>query len=259
MNLYEAEKRHERNWSIALYLFIALIILCATALVIFYQLQPKYDSKTFCLRPRIESHTSILIDKTDRYSKAQTQKIRTILITLSKKMKRGEKLTIYVVDAENIHGKDPIFDRCSPGSEENYSKLTEHKIIAEKKFNILFYNKLESLLSELLTVEEHAKSPILEDLMSLEKIDDFGNSVTNRRIVLISDMLQNSDIFNIYKTDISTPTTKAQLIPPQDFSGIEILMYVIPREKFSAQQRYMTERYWPTMLYGAKLSFESIL
>ncbi|WP_019601022.1 hypothetical protein [Teredinibacter turnerae] len=259
MDLYDAEKQHERNWSLALYVFIGLIILCMVVIIIFYQHRPKYDPYTFCLLPKVESHTSILIDKTDRYSKPQTQKIRMILTSLSKKMIRGEKLTIYVVDAENIHGKDPIFDSCSPGSEENYSKLTEHRRIAKEKFDKLFYKKLESLLSELLTVEEHPKSPILEDLISLEKLDDFGNSVTNRRIILISDMLQNSDTFNIYKTDISAPITKLRLMPPQDFSGIEIFIYVIPREKFSIQQHYMKEWYWPTMLNGAQITFESIL
>ena len=68
-----------------------------------------------------------------------------------------------------------------------------------KKFELQFGLSLQKVLDKLRKGETYDESPIIETIQRLTQSENFSSIAENRKIIIISDMLQNTRPINHYK------------------------------------------------------------
>jgi len=123
----------------------------------------------------------------------------------------------------------------------------------EQRFNEKFDQPLEQILEDLVEPKEAPNSPVLEAMARLGQTDAFSDRAPARRIVIISDMLQNSDVFSIYGGGGEMPANMPDAISVADttmrrfgdsLNGVAIEIRLIPRARYVDMQRGPLKDYW---------------
>jgi len=230
-----------------------------------YALQPKpYDERTLCtISDELPPHTAIIIDKTDSYSETQAQLIADVIRSAGRGLAVGERLTLFELDARGVFNPRGEFTLCNPGRGAQVNPLFRNPKIIEERYAALFEGPLEQQLADLVEPKEAPASPILEAVARLGQTEAFSEAVPRRRVILISDMLQNSDVFSAYGGGGELP---AGLTPAQDVSdlvlqrygpvldGVSLEVRLIPRERFVDMQRGALKQYWQDVFRDLRVS-----
>jgi len=105
----------------------------------------------------------------------------------------------------------------------------------------------------LVVPKEAPNSPVLEALARLGQTEAFSNRAPQRKIVIISDMLQNSDAFTAYGGGGAMPQGLPDAISVSDatmrrfgdsLNGVELEIRLIPRQRYVDMQRGALKAYW---------------
>ena len=99
-----------------------------------------------------------------------------------------------------------------------------------------------------------SRTPVREALARLGQDPAFDRTVPGRRIVLVSDMLQNSDVFSVYgrrRGDFAdrVPPPEAVATAIRDtygdsLRGVQLEIRLIPRPSWEAEQHGVLQVYW---------------
>ena len=220
-----------------------------------YALQPApYDADTLCvISDDPPPHTAIIIDKTDEYSEEQADLIAGVIRRTQQRLEVGERLTLFELDASGQFDARGEFSLCNPGRGRQVNPLFRNPKMIEERYERLFSGPLEAILEDLVTPKEAPASPILEAIARLSQTEMFSDDVPRRRVVLISDMLQNSDTFSAYGGRGALPS---RIPDPRDVAediesrfgpyarGVELEIRLIPRPSFADLQRGALKSYW---------------
>lgn len=215
---------------------------------------PDYDEDTLCIvSSELPPHTAIILDKTDEYSEFQAGLIASVIRRTKDRLDVGERLTIFELDARGQFDPRGHFSLCSPGRGKQVNPLFRNPRLIEERYAELFEAPLESVLQDLVTPKEAPSSPILEALARLSQTEAFSDDVPSRSIVLVSDMLQNSDMFSAYGGGGSMPDAMPDRRDVADLvlnrfgdglRGTELEIRLIPRERYVDLQRGALKQYW---------------
>jgi len=220
-----------------------------------YALQPKpYDERTLCtLSEELPPHTAIIIDKTDEYTEVQADLIADIIRSAGRDLQVGERLTLFELNEEGVFDPRGEFSLCNPGRGSQVNPLFSNPKLIEERYTALFEGPLDQILSDLVTPKEAPASPILEAAARLSQTEAFSDLAPRRRLILVSDMLQNSTIFSAYGGRGSLPpgipnasdvseTVEARF--GRGLRGVDLEVRLIPRERFVDLQRGGLKDYW---------------
>lgn len=221
----------------------------------FYALQPEpYDELTLCeLSDDLPPHTAVIIDKTDEYNEQQADLIAAVIRRSRNRLEIGERFTLFELDQFGQFDPRGRFSLCNPGRGDQVNALFRNPAQIEERFNEKFNQPLEDILEDLVEPKEAPNSPVLEALARLGQTDAFSSRAPARRIVMISDMLQNSDVFTIYGGGGSLPTDIPDAISVADttmrrfgdsLNGVELEIRLIPRARYVDMQRGALKDYW---------------
>ena len=109
---------------------------------------------------------------------------------------RYEKFSIVSLDArQSVH---PLFSICNPGEPTFWSDLYRGRRYTTRDFEQRFVGAAERIVDEVREPAEAQISPIVEYVHRWLGSDDFNANVANRRLILVSDMRQNSALYSIY-------------------------------------------------------------
>ncbi len=214
----------------------------------------EFDADTLCLDGEIPPHLAIVIDKTDLYSQEQALGIEALVLASRDSLDIGEQLTLFELDARGELVNTNDFSLCNPGRGEQINPLYRNPQRVEARYQALFEGPLQAALADLVEPKESPASPILESLARLAVSATFNDERPYRRVVLVSDMLQNSQLFSVYgraRGDLATrlpdPTDVALALEEEYGSallGVEIDIYVIPRRGWEQDQATLLRGYW---------------
>ncbi len=221
----------------------------------FYALQPEpYDELTLCeISDDLPAHTAVIIDKTDEYSAQQADLIAAVIRRSRNRLEIGERFTLFELDQYGQFDPRGRFSLCNPGRGDQVNALFRNPAQIEERFNEKFNQPLETILEDLVEPKEAPNSPVLEALARLGQTDAFSNRAPARRIVMISDMLQNSDAFTIYGGGGTLPENMPTAIDVADttmrrfgdsLNGVELEVRLIPRQRYVDMQRGALKDYW---------------
>ncbi|MEM9225631.1 MAG: hypothetical protein AAGA24_03885 [Pseudomonadota bacterium] len=220
-----------------------------------FAIQPApYDETTLCeLSDDLPPHTAVIIDKTDSYTPAQAELIAAVIRRSRDRLDVGERFTLFELDAQGQFDPRGEFSLCNPGRGDQVNALFQNPRQIEERFAEKFEKPLETALVDLVEPKVAPNSPIIEALARLSQTDAFSTRAPARRIVLISDMLQNSDIFtayggrgempgNIPESDVTTARLENTF--GRGLSGVALEIRLIPRERYVDLQRGGLRDYW---------------
>lgn len=241
---------------------------------VIYAMQPApYDPRTLC--PYTEAgdiappHTVVVLDKTDAYSANEAELIANTIQRTKDRLAVGERITIAALDERGR--TRPELSLCNPGRGDQVNPLFSNPVQIQTRYEELFRAPLDAALSDLITPKQAPASPIAEAIVRQAQLDTFGPTTPRRRMVLISDMLQNSDVFTVYggersgvlPDDLPSADIAAQLLMERfgdNLAGVQIEVRLIPRTRWEDAQRGVLRRYWENLAseLGARLVWRDL-
>ena len=235
-------------------IIIVLAILGGISYLAFALRPADYDPRTLCLTGETPPHIAIVIDKTDLYSNAQRNDIEAIVLDRRNTLGIGEKLSLHELDASGALVNTNNFELCNPGRGDQINPLYRNAQRIEARYQAFFEGPLKASLDDLVEPKESPRSPIIEAIARLSTQGDFGADVPARRIVLVSDMLQNSALFTVYGRNranlpqsLPEPAQAAAQIEQafgDGLAGVTIEIYLIPRRGWEGAQDGPLQSYW---------------
>lgn len=160
--------------------------------------KPAYDKVTLCPETEPYGRTAVLVDASDPLSSSQRTAIHEGLTHLKASLARYERMIIAVYR----EGAAPeiVFDMCNPGSGKDASPLYETPTRVQRVYEEKFDRPLNEVLERMLAANTAPQSPILEMIQDISTLYQFDPSAPHRRLVVISDMLQNTPRLSHYRT-----------------------------------------------------------
>jgi hypothetical protein len=190
------------------------------AATIYYQPVPR-DEETLC--QKLDGHSAmaaeaahhvIIVDKSDKWNQAQAARLRNVVVGVRDHLGVNEKMSIFVFASTVEQGFPPAFSRCNPGRGSDTTILISNPRKWEKRFVASFGEPLDRVLNELTLPTTGPSSPILEVLIDLTNRQELINPEMPRRIVLVSDMIQNSDAHSLFPSIVAQPVVPIPNRPP---------------------------------------------
>jgi hypothetical protein len=158
---------------------------------------PTLDPETLCPIDRpVAGHTLVIVDRTDRWNPGVGSVLTELLEDARNGTQKLEKFSI--VSLDSTQATRPLFSVCNPGKPTFLTDLYRGRRYTERDFDQRFETAAEDVIQQVSQPGEAQKSPIVETVRRAMRRADFNASIPQRRLVLISDMRQNSDQMNIY-------------------------------------------------------------
>lgn len=177
----------------------AAVALIAVAFVLVSRSNRSLDDNLCPARP--ESITVLLVDVTDPMTVAQRQDFQNQLTKLRNSIPRYGKLIVAKVDSTSSTLLKPVIVRCNPGIAEDENEWTGNPKAVEKLRREGFEEPLSDVFSRLSVASGADRSPVFESVQSVALTELLTPDVVDlpRRLILASDLLQNTDTISFYK------------------------------------------------------------
>lgn len=176
--------------------FAILVVLVVVAL----WPRGEYDPETLCPTDGDYSRTAVLIDATDALNASQVKTIREEINALRKRLTLHEWVGIFVLDEDNLVLPRPEVALCNPGDESTANPLYENPHQIRRRFEQEFRAPIEASVERLARLPSKPTSPILEMIRAVA-LDRNFDSTKNRRLIIVSDLLQNVPDYSHYRQD----------------------------------------------------------
>ncbi|QNL18463.1 hypothetical protein HXX25_03390 [Hyphobacterium sp. CCMP332] len=238
-------------------IFNLLLVAGVVAAVSYFALTlrpAEYDTDTLCIAGETPPHRVVIIDKTDLYSTQQAAAIERIILTQRDTLAVGERLSLFELDETGRLDDTNQFSLCNPGSGDQVNPLYRNPDRIQARYEALFDAPLQQALADLVVPKDAPQSPILEALAELAQEPSMAQTVPGRRIVLVSDMLQNSDIVSVYGRargdvfDRLPPVAETVQSIRQEYgmalAGITLEIHLIERPGWESEQNGDQRSYW---------------
>jgi len=145
-----------------------------------------------------------------------------------------ERVELYVASGEPLTERPkPLVAACNPGGEGDKSELTANLALVRQKWARAFAEPFTAAVSEAMNRPNSDHSYILSSVqiaVQLLRRPEFA--AIPKRLILVSDLLENSDSFNFYKKLPSLDEmleARSYLALRTDFSGIDIDIWYLRR------------------------------
>lgn len=147
-----------------------------------------------------EAHLAILVDTTDPMSLTQLELARQHIEDKIDNAAVQTRISFATVDPDGSIRQDNFFSMCKPEAGADVSILTQNKRLVEEQFQSEFAEPIQGALDQLLRVPEANSSPIMETTQELAaRIPGFAVSDAPRELVIMSDLVQHSDVFSFIR------------------------------------------------------------
>jgi len=199
----------------------------------------KYDPSTLCPFEAGYPVVRILIDKTDPWDAQRSARLEKIIRQIKDNLDVSERLAISVLDESGSEVPTPVFDMCNPGRGDQANPLYKNPRRVHKKFEDQFDLPLEQMLVDILRPGTAPRSPILEAVWNI--------TLSGRmdRLVIVSDLMQNTKRLSFYRNGLSSiqedDEYKAHV---QAIQYRSITVYYINRDSISPKRKDQAIAFW---------------
>jgi hypothetical protein len=185
------------------------------------------DPATLCPTTRpIAGHTVVIVDRTDRWTPAMSGALTQLIEAAQRDTRRYQKFSIVSLDAEQ--SAHPVFSVCNPGEPSFWADLYRGRRYSQRDFEQRFVGAADRVVEAVSQPAEANTSPIVEYVHRWLGSDDFNAAVNDRRLILVSDMRQNSPLYSIYRAPDGeglAPVVQAQFGPSAE--GVVFDVYFV--------------------------------
>jgi len=208
----------------------------------------------------IPEQRAILIDVSDKTTPLMQRSIRRYITRIHEEAPLHTRISIYTIrhgglDDTTDAGITPELTICRPDDGEEASGVYENPDLIKKTYKEKFLIPLQGLVEEALsTPQPSKKSPILEKLLHIEAaafpLKDIGPDKSRKiekRVYIISDMLQNSKDWSHYKEGTSYRVFRdrgKEHTFIANFHDVEVQIGLIGRRSAENLQRRKLITFW---------------
>lgn len=155
---------------------------------------PGIDAATLCPEDGPAGHLAILVDTTDPVSATQLRAARARIEGLIEAAPDFTRVSFATVAPDAA----PVRSLCKPPRDA--SALTGNPRLVAERYDAAFLAPVRATLDGLLAVPTADSSPIIEALQSfLSAIPGFAAAAVPREVVLVTDLVQHSEVFSFYR------------------------------------------------------------
>jgi hypothetical protein len=207
------------------------------------------DEKTLCYKDDVPTDIiAILIDSTEPLDEKTVRNAQLEIENIIKNSPTNTLVNLYAIETGSEEHIRPIANLCKPDDGTSASELTSSPAWIKKIFNDKFVLPLGDHLTSLLKMPPSTSSPIIESLQSavIESFLSHENS-GDKKILLISDMIQNTSMYSFYKESLSfnsyfskVKNSGSGLI---NLTNINIQVLVVPNNVPNGTREDLT-RFW---------------
>ena len=240
-----------RNGSNSLVWYVvigACVILIAGAFALTYHLISKrqIDETTLCRLSGPINVTSILLDLTDPLSATQQNRLRTAIEDEIATSSTDTMIALGVV-SEFPDRWGAKYAKCKPATGEDANRLYENPRLIADRYNREFHAPIMRLIEDTLDSEAENRSPIMEALQSLvAETPDFTTARGQKKIIIVSDMLQHSDGLSFYRGqgwDYFVSQNGENRLA-RSLSGVYVEILRIPRSGGNTPSLAVVDEFW---------------
>jgi len=179
------------------------------------------------------AQTIVLVDATDAIAPLTQTEISTRLQDIGQSISRGEKLELRTLQPgdERTH---TIFARCNPGDGSDLDHLTANPESARQRWRESFSAPLHDAMQTVMGDAAAETSPIMAALqqIAVENLTSEHNRSIRTHIIIISDMLENSPHYSIYRSGPDFDAYMASAAPARfnsDLAGAMVEIWYLRR------------------------------
>ncbi len=218
----------------------------------------KLNPRTLCPLSGSIGQTILLIDTTDPLTLVAQERLKQLLKGLGDPendhyLQPAHELIVYRLASRIADMKRPL-RVCNPGHPEDINILFESKADALRKWRSFELMRRRSLPR----TDEQVKgeqSPLLESIswVTAKHIPNFGVGETHRptRLILFSDMLQNSDLLSHYRYLPTMKAFKALVGYPamsSNLNGAKVWLFYVRRTGLEHVQTAKHHYWWTRVI-----------
>jgi hypothetical protein len=245
----EAEKRRA--------IFMIFAALLAAACVLWASVNfasPELSAETGCPidnHSAPEAHTVILIDQTDALPADELRYVRQVIYNEYHWLPLAGRLTIRNIDAQIDQAQD-VVTICRMPDEGEVNEIVANKDAVRQDFEAMAGAQLNAFLGVMATAEPQSRSPIIEAVLAVGGRTDFQKDVKARRMVVISDMIQNSDLSSHYGYSLPDGTVDSDDFNALGLKDVDVRVQYIKRRGAVMQGRKHME-FWRAFFNSRKV------
>ncbi len=245
--------RANRNYGIAT---AAVLLFALTLSVTVWALRPPMlDAKTLCPTDKpISGHTLVIVDRTDKWNPAVGRTLRDFIAEAQRSTPQYAKFTVVSLDADL--STSAMFSVCNPGEPTFWSDLYRGRRYTQREFDEKFIGAADAVTAKLQEPAEANTSPVVEYIHRWLGHDDFNATIKNRRLILVSDMRQNSAQYSMYKAkpEDLAPVVQREFGPAGKDVAFEIYFVAHGRD-YNVSEAQVREA-WDKAFKGVPAAYE---
>jgi len=188
----------------------------------------------------------ILLDLTDPLTGTQSARLDTIIQDEVHRSSTDTMISFGVV-SEDPDNWGARFAKCKPATGEDANSLYENPRLIQERYDREFMKPMLGELANAVSGEAENRSPIMEGLQSLiSETPDFTRAKGERKILIVSDMLQHSDILSFYRGqgwDYFSESGGAQRLAG-NLNAVSVEILLIPRSGSNLPNRTEVDDFW---------------
>lgn len=198
------------------------------------QRNPQRDAETNCPKSGPVEQILVLVDVTDPVGPIAQSDILNQLNAMADALPKGglfELRTLTTGDART----ETIFAACNPGDGSDLDHWTGNPEAARKRWDQKLDAPLKAAMDRALHAEPGETSPIMAGIQQVA-VDRLGSTYTKsipNRLVVISDLLENTPSFSMYKSGPDFETyrqSKAAAEYGTDLAGAVVEVWLLRRD-----------------------------
>lgn len=210
--------------------------------------KPSVNPDTMCLETGAKGVTVMLLDVSDPLTFSQDAKLRRLISSSNHNLvEKHHRLDIYQLP-EQGQKANRLFSMCNPGNMSDAStaeKLGQNTILFQLKWRE-FTEQLDRSLSSLTETSGNQTSPIFEAIDFITAASFPQAEVTllhpeNYKLVIVSDMLQNSSKLSVFQGNQISEESK---LNTAFYFGGQTIVKQLLSEKYDSKQTNNLVSFW---------------
>lgn len=251
-----AAKRRRKSETVGAIRNIVIVVAFLSVVGIFYfktvLAHRALDEETLC-PAKPDSITVLLVDVTDPMNLPQRQDFLNQLDRLTDQIPRHGKLVIAKVDPISERLLAPVITRCNPGTADDVTEIDGNPQKLEKLHKERFVVPLKMAYEQLVEASSADRSPILESIQSvnLTELLKTADGIGARRLVVVSDLLQNTSEISFYgKLPDGETLTRSQPFSRvrTDLRGTDVELWMLQRSDSTNTQPRALPELWEKII-----------
>jgi hypothetical protein len=184
----------------------------------------------------------LLVDASDPLTLFQQQLLGKTIDRMQSSLQPEEQVIVYKLTEEGGELLAPVFEGCSLDNGKKANLLYENPELIQKNFEKNFSQPLKDRFSKIELNNQMKTSPIIEAInLAAQRME--GNEVKHKKLIVMSDMLQNSSMGSQYSQH-SLDQKKAFSLIKGHLQGVEVQVVYLSNGKSRQLQTDSHQRFW---------------